>query len=63
MAPIIRYKIRTALLPFIITGLLTGVFVCYFQQAWIWLNMFFAFAIGGTIFLILFFLYRLSAIP
>lgn len=54
MAPIIRYKIRTALLPFIITGLLTGVFVCYFQQAWIWLNMVFGFAIGGTIFLILF---------
>lgn len=54
MAPIIRYKIRTALLPFVITGLLTGVFVCFIQQAWVWLNLIYGFAIGGTIFFILY---------
>ncbi len=54
MAPIIRHKIKTALAPFIFAGLLTGVFVCVMQNNWHPLNMVFGFAIGGTVFFILY---------
>jgi len=54
IAPLIDYKIRKALYPVIITGIITGIFMCLILSHWHYLTFIISFLIGATVFIILY---------
>lgn len=54
ISPLIKYKIRTALFPLLLTGSGTAVFICVLSANWFYLNIIFSFLVGATVFIILY---------
>ncbi len=55
MSVLLKYRLKSILLPLILTGLGTGVFINLINTSWHFANLVFGFLIGDTIFLVLYF--------
>jgi adenylate cyclase len=54
ISPLVKYKFRNAIVPLLLTGMATGVFICALSSNWHYLNFTFSFLVGATVFIILF---------